>query len=970
MGTPPEDDAGAAEGAPEAQAPPAKSERVNALAARVDALLLDDDDVEPVSRGTAKSESERSEPIDSPLDLEELEEVDEPARPPIPAPRMTQAFRAPVPAPPPLPRPVVAIPPRPPVASIPPLATKPPIPRATSGIAVPPMPPPIVAIPPPIIGVPPAADPGRGRQPTDPPPIPKTSESQSRMRRASTPPATAEEMLSGSDDITKFEGGMEVSSVTPNIVVDQPLEANLESPTVVDKAIEALGDAGGELRAEMLTRELEAKVIDDPAAAAYIAYELGELYERRLADEARAVKAYGRALNLDSSLRPNLWAIRRVFYRRALWPNLAKLVDAEVQYARDDYERADLLLEKARICGHHLNELEEARSALDEAAKIAGNHQGVLLELERVVARTGDAPALLDVWERLAEAVEQPARKIAYWLEVGRGAGAAKDLARAQAAFEKAAVLAANTPAAERVARERLRIAEEHGSPDDDVRAAIDALVQILLAAFGPAGPGAETGSPPSGERPDRATALRRELLALRRRQAQLARTAEPDKAWEYLQQALAMSPGESIVLSDLTELAEELGRYEDLAELVQSWQAVEGDPARAMVLSIRRADALLRGGQRDQARALLSSLEAAAPGFIVLTSAAERDALGRADPADLARTYLAAAAAALLGTWLGPGQQPQPDPKSAAALYVQAAELLAYEVATPESLEETRSALGKALEAVPGDPAALESLTELDDTMGNVAAAMTRLRAAAEAVSGDAKRAILERAVRLARSHGDLEAVLDLERELVAHVPGEVALKWRLEATLSQLGRDDDRAELLVKIASEETDATGRGTAVLSAARLKERAGAVEVATDLYRQVLALWPDDTFSRESLLDLLRAQERWAELVAERRAEARALPDGPAARRALREAAWVLEIRLGDHALAAQVYDEWLIRVPDDRAALEGAARSRAAAGDRANEVTTRTQLAELDPNLDSYWLVARSLERAGQFDEA
>ena len=56
-----------------------------------------------------------------------------------------------------------------------------------------------------------------------------------------------------------------------------------------------------------------------------LAYELGELYERRLADEARAVKAYGRALTLDPSLRPNLWAIRRVFYRRGLWPNLQKL---------------------------------------------------------------------------------------------------------------------------------------------------------------------------------------------------------------------------------------------------------------------------------------------------------------------------------------------------------------------------------------------------------------------------------------------------------------------------------------------------------------------------------------------------------------------------------------------------------------------------------------------------------------------
>src|SRR4029079_14883881 len=116
-----------------------------------------------------------------------------------------------------------------------------------------------------------------------------------------------------------------------------------------------------------------------------------------------------------------------------------------------------------------------------------------------------------------------------------------------------------------------------------------------------------------------------------------------------YLQQALALSPGEAIVLADLTELAEELGRYEDLAELVQNWQAVEGDPARAMSLSIRRADALLRGGQRDQGRALLASLATRAPGFVVLTSAAERDALAGQDPTALAATYTSAAQAALL---------------------------------------------------------------------------------------------------------------------------------------------------------------------------------------------------------------------------------------------------------------------------------------------------------------------------------
>ena len=896
--------------------------------------------------------------------------------------------------PPPPPRPIVAIPPRPPPGAVrvPPIGGKAPPPITRLGPPLPavrasapiPVPGPSVAIPPPVIAVPPSpatpdddedadeqfgGEPGRGRRPTGAPPI-----FEGVQRAAPTTPIAGPDALegvigsAGTTTEALDAGGVEVGTEVANIVVDQPVEALLETPTVIDRALGELGDAGGEKRAQALARELDATT--DATGAAYLAYELGELYERRLADEARAVKAYGRALTLDPSLRPNLWAIRRIFYRRGLWPNLAKLIGAEVDYARDDYERADLLLEQARVSSHQVGDTAAAREALDEATRIAPTHQGALLELERLVARENDGPGLLDVWERLAEAVEHVPRKISYWLEVGRTAGAG-EYTRAQEAFAQAGVLAKDAPAlAERVAREQLRVAEENGPPED-VASAIDALATVLLASFGPAGPGAEPGVAPTDGSSDRATSMRRELVALRRRQAQIARIDSPEKAWDVLQQALALSPGEPLILADLTELAEELGRYEDLAELVQSWQAVEGDPGRAMVLSIRRADALLRGGQRDQARALLASLEASAPGFIVLTSAAERDALGRGDPAALAKTYTVAAHAALLGTWLGPGQTPEPDTTAAAALYVQAAELFANDVGGPEGIEDARTCLGKALEAVPSYPAAIEALTELDETTGNVADALARLATAVDAASAtDTKRALIERGIRLARTQGDLEAVLELERKLVTFAPGELSVKWRMESTLAQLGRDEERAQLLAELASAEPDATRRGTALLAAARLRERSGAVEGATELYRQVLALWPDDMFARESLIDLLRAQERWVELVAERRAEARAVPDGPVARRALREAAWILEVRLNDVASAAAVYEEWLARIPDDRPALEGAARARAQFGDRNGEVLARRAIADLDPTAESQWLLARALERAGQFDEA
>ncbi|MGE0395913.1 MAG: tetratricopeptide repeat protein [Kofleriaceae bacterium] len=999
------------------QEPSGPSDRAKSLAARIDAMNLpDDEDESEDDRDKDRDSGSISIDVDDPpaapvstiqqlasaptptavpgvetsaaaISLDDIEVVEEESKsqriPMVPPPPRV---------PPPPPRPIVAIPPRPPPGAVrvPPIGAKPPpitrtsqsLPTVRTSQPIP-VPGPSVAIPPPVIAVPPppppprpsddededdqpGGEPGRGRRPTGAPPIFEGAQRSTPTTPIAGPDALEGVIGSATDALT--EGGIEAGTQVANIVVDQPVEAQLESPTVIDRALGELGDAGGEKRAQTVSKELDATT--DATAAAYLAYELGELYERRLADEARAVKAYGRALTLDPSLRPNLWAIRRIFYRRGLWPNLAKLIGAEVDYARDDYERADLLLEQARVSSHQIGDTAAAREALDEATRIAPTHQGALLELERLAARENDAQALLDVWERLAEAVEHVPRKISYWLEIGRAAGAGQ-YSRAQEAFAQAAELAKDAPAlAERVAREQLRVAEENGPPED-VATAIDALANVLLASFGPAGPAADPGVAPTDGSSDRATSVRRELVALRRRQAQIARVDAPEKAWDVLQQALALSPGEPLVLADLTELAEELGRYEDLAELVQSWQAVEGDPGRAMVLSIRRADALLRGGQRDQARALLASLEASAPGFIVLTSAAERDAIGRADPAALAKTYTIAAQAALLGTWLGPGQPPEPDASAAAALYVQAADLLAFEVGGPEAIEEARAALGKALEAVPGYAAAIEALTELDETTGNVADALSRLKTAAEAASTtDAKRALIERGIRLARSQGDLEAVLDLERQVAALAPGELSVKWRMESTLAQLGRDEERAQLLAELASAEPDITRRGTALLAAARLRERSGAVEGATELYRQVLALWPDDTFARESLIDLLRAQERWAELVAERRAEARALPDGPVARRALREAAWILEVRLGDVASAAAVYDEWLARIPDDRPALEGAARARGQFGDRNGEVIARRAIAELDQTPESQWLLARALERAGQFDEA
>ena len=163
-----------------------------------------------------------------------------------------------------------------------------------------------------------------------------------------------------------------------------PIPSQPAIPTVLDRELGRLAELTPAVRAEQMTKEIDLTARGDPSAAATLAYELGELYERRLDDEERALKSYRRAFDLDPALRPNALALRRVLYRRGLWSDLGKLIDVEARQVIDDDVRVELMLERAIVVGHGGADL-PARTSLDAALKIAPRDQGVLLELERVV---------------------------------------------------------------------------------------------------------------------------------------------------------------------------------------------------------------------------------------------------------------------------------------------------------------------------------------------------------------------------------------------------------------------------------------------------------------------------------------------------------------------------------------------------------------------------------------------------------
>ncbi|HEY4059283.1 MAG TPA: hypothetical protein VGM39_21850, partial [Kofleriaceae bacterium] len=705
--------------------------------------------------------------------------------------------------------------------------------------------------------------------------------------------------------------------------VASPLRKRLDSPTVLERALADRENVDLAARAAALQAEVDALADKDPPRAALYAYELGEMYETQLHDEGKAIEAYRRATKLDRKLRTAAWSLRRLLYRLSAFADVRDVIEEELASA-EGAERLDLLVETAAVVE------EGARDALQAVTALDPNHQVALLQLERIEAAR-DKTELPPLWRRLAEVVAQPERKLGYALDAAWAT---------HTGFDEAARIAGKRDSL-RVAQQRLRAAFGGTSPAE-IDDAFDAYERVVLDLLDPKAPNAAV--------------MERELVAVCWLRARYLRDDRPQDAWIAVHQASAASQGDPLLVSEMIELAAVVGRASELPTIVQLWKSVEDAAARQTIVSRWSARALGPDrAKREEWRALIRATRSTVPGWVVGVAIAECEAIAKPRDAqvreDLAEQYLTAARALARGT----------DPTAAAMLFVQAAEVFAHYLHDSD-VESAHSALEEAIALVPDHPAVLEATIELEDSAGEPQEAIERLRKRAT----ETDQAPTMRALRIARTHGLIKVAFDIERALLDRAL-DLRLAWEHETTLMQLGRDDERAELLVRIARAETDNQRKYIALLGAARIHGRNGS-DAAIDLLRELRALEVKQQFPREALVDALRRAKMWQELVDERTRE---LTDaGDRARAALQEIAWVQEVCIGDPPAAAKAYALWVEKMPDDTTALEGLARCAAAIGDTASAVKGREALVRVASTETSKWLLARDLARAGLVERA
>jgi len=718
---------------------------------------------------------------------------------------------------------------------------------------------------------------------------------------------SSDQLMEVVDEASDGQGTQEVDAI--EVLDEQAVDEEADDEPVQDPLGTAQARAeldDPELLAQDLTLELEAEA--DRPRKAMIQHELGHLNFARLGDESQAVKAYALALKLDPRLRPNFWAIRRVFVARSMWPSLIKLLEAQLRYERTPRRKAEILLEKGWVMEADGMDRAGAATCYEEAHKLDPSWLPPLLAMEKAARKADDSDKLATVYDAMAEVVATPKRKAAILtdlalLRAGQGDdGPEKALELLDSALELVNDRASTLRTMEGLAR-------EHGLTRR--RAEILSRQAEDLVSFDP--------PDPSG-----AAALLREAANLCRNELD-----DAEGAAGYIRAALEALPGERLLLDDLFSLARANEDWTEAEELLgQILEETEDDQERADIWYQIGLCRLNRGEDADEAAEQATAI---LPGFLPIQAERERNLLMDGEAEGLVALYRSEAEAVEANSpGLPVGDDPQP--AWAATLYWRAAALSHYQVDDQDAaLELCR----KALELVPELEPANHLLEDLLRATGSHKDLAEVLEGELDGAKGEQLALLLEELIAL------YAGPLDQPGRQLVHLERLCSLRQEdtrpLRLMVSALSRADQHETLttvLQDLEEREQDADLKVGWMLERARLYDGPlDKPDKAAAIYRAVLELSPEQPQAFAALEEVLSRggqHEELAEHLGNAITGAREDEERLRLRHRLLE---VLERDLKRPEEAAEIATDILADNPEDLAGVVALTRLTEASGD-------------------------------------
>lgn len=169
---------------------------------------------------------------------------------------------------------------------------------------------------------------------------------------------------------------------------------------------EKLGDDEGLLAVVKKASQIE----EAPATKLVLLVRAGKLYETSCDDPEEAVAAYEQALAIDSATPPALEGLQRIYPTLGRWKALAELLARRAEIAADD-EKAEILIERARVLESQLSDIAGATVSLEEALALAPACPDTLRALGNLYRKLERWEALDRLLAREAELLEEGPRR-------------------------------------------------------------------------------------------------------------------------------------------------------------------------------------------------------------------------------------------------------------------------------------------------------------------------------------------------------------------------------------------------------------------------------------------------------------------------------------------------------------------------------------------------------------------------------
>jgi tetratricopeptide (TPR) repeat protein len=706
---------------------------------------------------------------------------------------------------------------------------------------------------------------------------------------------------------------------------EKALELAPDDVTTLHAFARLLSETGVWARAVEL-REQAVRAATGARAAALLC-EVGEIHEKRLADDEAARKAYEGALAADERCAPARAALAALHRKYKRLPELLEVLRHELRLATDPADRdrqLELHLEIARAADQPTGgEIKAALGAYREALRLDPAHATALAGFERLCRREGEWEALAEVlrraprtlrtlralcealerlerWPELAEAREAELPLLDDGKEIARTARQLAELYERRLGDLDAAARAWHRvdeadPVDPQAARALQRIYEQRGRYAD-LAAAVERELQISEA-------GANQLEP-----------ARKLELWLKLGEIRKTRLGRPESAAEAYEHALGVDAHNSDALTALAEIYGTMKRADDLNRVLDLRAAATTDPQlRASVLQ-QKGDLLERAGDLDGALAAYAESFTLDPASRTCFTAYERVCYRREKWKQAMELYETAInlvevqrsrAYRLADLYARRGQlqlQYLGQAGEAAASYLRVLEL------DPES-DTAQTALERIFSAQSDWHGLIQAYQRRSDLVRDDAKRVEILRRAARVAS-----AKLKDAAESAHLYGLLHAVDPTDAE------GLDALERHYERT-----RDWER---LIGVLTTRLSLTAGGDEAIAlylriAHMCEDGLHDAERTIDAYRKILDIAPSQKDAIEALGRLYEGTERWAELVEISRRQIRIVTD-----RALKAILYfkcgsVMESKFGKEDDAIRYYDAAIKTSPSCLPAVHG-----------------------------------------------